>query len=56
MEELDGKGGARVRLGLLSTRLEVTELLPEGRAARVAPQKRVSRGKRPALGSSHRRR
>jgi len=42
--ELDGRGGARVHLGLLSTRLEVAELEPvvEGR-------------ERPALQSSHRR-
>jgi hypothetical protein len=42
--ELDGRGGARVLLGLLSTRLEVTDLEPvaEGR-------------ERPALQSSHRR-
>ena len=42
--ELDGRGGARVLLGLLSTRLEITELEPvlEGR-------------ERPALQSSHRR-
>jgi hypothetical protein len=42
--ELDGRGGARVLLGLLSTRLEVTnlELVLEGR-------------ERPALQSSHRR-
>jgi hypothetical protein len=42
--ELDGRGGARVLLGLLSTRLEVADLEPvaEGR-------------ERPALQSSHRR-
>jgi hypothetical protein len=42
--ELDGRGGARVLLGLLSTRLDVTALEPavEGR-------------ERPALQSSHRR-
>jgi hypothetical protein len=42
--ELDGRGGARVLLGLLSTRIEVTDLalVPEGR-------------ERPAIQSSHRR-
>jgi hypothetical protein len=42
--ELDGRGGARVLLGLLSTRIDVTnlELVPEGR-------------ERPAIQSSHRR-
>lgn len=42
--ELDGRGGARVLLGLLSTRLELSDLEPviEGRA------------ERPALQSSHR--
>lgn len=42
--ELDGRGGARVLLGLLSTRLELTDLEPaiEGR-------------ERPAIQSSHRR-
>jgi hypothetical protein len=42
--ELDGRGGARVLLGLLSTRIEVANLVPvpEGR-------------ERPALQSSHRR-
>ena len=42
--ELDGRGGARVLLGLLSTRLELAELTPvhEGRA------------ERPAMQSSHR--
>jgi hypothetical protein len=42
--ELDGRGGARVLLGLLATRLEVTGLEPivEGR-------------ERPPLQSSHRR-
>lgn len=42
--ELDGRGGARVLLGLLSTRLDLTDLEPavEGR-------------ERPALQSSHRR-
>src|SRR5262249_43582914 len=42
--ELDGRGGARVLLGLLSTRLETADLEPlvEGR-------------ERPALQSSHRR-
>jgi hypothetical protein len=41
--ELDGRGGARVLLGLLSTRLDVSDLevVPEGRD-------------RPALQSSHR--
>jgi hypothetical protein len=41
--ELDGRGGARVLLGLLSTRLDVSDLeaVPEGR-------------ERPALQSSHR--
>jgi hypothetical protein len=44
LSELDGRGGARVLLGLLSTRLELTELEPslEGR-------------ERPALQTSHRR-
>lgn len=59
VEGLDGKGSARVRLGLLNTRLDVTELLPEGRAPRAAaapPAKRSPRGGRPALGSSHRKR
>jgi hypothetical protein len=43
--ELDGRGGARVLLGLLSTRLDLADLEPviEGR------------GERPALQSSHRR-
>ncbi|MDC3954968.1 hypothetical protein [Polyangium jinanense] len=42
--ELDGRGGARVLLGLLSTRIDVTDLalVPEGR-------------ERPAIQSSHRR-
>lgn len=42
--ELDGRGGARILLGLLSTRLDVADLepVPEGR-------------ERPALQSSHRR-
>lgn len=65
VQELDGKGGARVRLGLLNTRLDVTELIADARrgpssgpaGARTAPPKRgVSRGRRPALGSSHRKR
>ncbi|HSN99413.1 MAG TPA: KOW motif-containing protein, partial [Candidatus Nanopelagicales bacterium] len=41
--ELDGRGGARVLLGLLSTRLELSELEP-------ASEPR----ERPALGTSHR--
>lgn len=43
VHELDGKGGARVMLGLLAVRLEVTNLMPcvEGRG-------------RPVLSSSHR--
>lgn len=52
VESLDGKGGARIRLGLLATRLDVTELLPPG--ARRARDAVVP--KRPALLSSHRRR
>ncbi len=61
VEELDGKGSARVRLGLLATRLDLTELVSEGRVARAAAPapatgKRAPRGKRPALGSSHRKR
>ncbi len=42
--DLDGRGGARVLLGLLSTRIEVTDLalVIEGR-------------ERPAIQSSHRR-
>jgi transcription antitermination factor NusG len=57
VQELDGKGGARVRLGLLNTRLDVSELVPEGRPPRSsAPKRGVSRGRRPAIGSSHRRR
>lgn len=58
VEDLDGRGGARVRLGLLATRFEVDELdalehrAPSG-VAKARP-KRV--GKRPALGSSHRKR
>ncbi len=45
ISELDGRGGARVLLGLLSTRLDLTDLEPvvEGR------------GERPAIQSSHRR-
>lgn len=43
ISELDGRGGARVLLGLLSTRLELSELEP-------APEER----QRPALQSSHR--
>jgi hypothetical protein len=42
--ELDGRGGARVHLGLLSTRLEVADLEPV-----------VESRERPALQSSHRR-
>jgi hypothetical protein len=44
VHELDGKGGARVMLGLLAVRLELKNLAPwvEGRA-------------RPRLSSSHRR-
>jgi hypothetical protein len=44
VSEIDGRGGARVLLGLLSTRLDVVdlELVVEGR-------------ERPALHSSHRR-
>ena len=43
VHELDGKGGARVMLGLLAVRLEVSNLVPavEGRG-------------RPVLSSSHR--
>lgn len=36
VQELDGKGGARVRLGLLNTRLDVTELIPVEARARGA--------------------
>lgn len=58
VQELDGKGGARVRLGLLNTRLEITELVPDGRVVPTqVPPKRTGRpGKRPAIGSSHRKR
>ncbi|MEO7108997.1 MAG: KOW motif-containing protein [Polyangiaceae bacterium] len=42
VQELDGKGGARVMLGLLAAHLEVKILA-------------VASGKRPVLGSSHRR-
>jgi len=42
VRELDGKGGARVLLGLLETRVDVADL-------------RVDRDGRPRLGSSHRR-
>jgi hypothetical protein len=41
--ELDGRGGARVLLGLLSTRLELTDLEPA-----------VEQRERPALSTSHR--
>ena len=43
VNELDGRGGARVMLGLLSTRIDITDLVvvPDGR-------------ERPALHSSHR--
>jgi hypothetical protein len=43
VQELDGKGGARVMLGLLAVRLEVTNVAPhnEGRT-------------RPLLSTSHR--
>jgi hypothetical protein len=42
VQELDGKGGARVMLGLLAAHLDVKDLA-------------VASGKRPVLGSSHRR-
>jgi len=56
VETLDGKGGARIRLGLLATRLDVTELLLSvpPKTGRRPREQAVS--KRPALGSSHRRR
>jgi transcription antitermination factor NusG len=41
VQELDGQGGARVMLGLLAVRLEVKDLVAEGRG-------------RPLLSSSHR--
>jgi hypothetical protein len=41
--ELDGRGGARVHLGLLSTRLEIADLEPV-----------VESRERPAIQSSHR--
>ncbi len=44
ISELDGRGGARVLLGLLSTRLELTDLEPQ-----------VEARERPSLQSSHRR-
>lgn len=56
VETLDGKGGARVRLGLLATRLEVAELTPRAERPRKAAPGRVVVSKRPALVSSHRRR
>ena len=43
VNELDGRGGARVMLGLLSTRIDMTDLV-------VVPDAR----ERPALQSSHR--
>jgi hypothetical protein len=42
VQEMDGKGGARVMLGLLAAHLDVKDLA-------------VASGKRPVLGSSHRR-
>lgn len=56
VETLDGKGGARVRLGLLATRLELAELIPSAQRPRKAAPGRVVVPKRPALVSSHRRR
>jgi transcription antitermination factor NusG len=55
VQELDGRGGARVRLGLLATWIELSELLSFEREKRAALT-RGPRGKRPALGSSHRKR
>jgi hypothetical protein len=52
VQELDGKGGARVLLGLLATRLELVDLQP---ASRSAPGRHLARGDRPAFGTSHRR-
>jgi transcription antitermination factor NusG len=67
VEELDSRGGARVRLGLLATRIDVAEL--DALANPVPPRepsgKHGSHGSsgsrpkgsgRPALGSSHRKR
>ena len=52
VQELDGKGGARVLLGLLATRLELVDLQP---ASRAVPGRPLGRGDRPAFGTSHRR-
>ncbi|MGZ3419902.1 MAG: KOW motif-containing protein [Polyangiales bacterium] len=54
--ELDGRGSARIRLGLLATRVFLREL--DAVAETVIPNapKRPKRASRPALGSSHRRR
>jgi sRNA-binding protein len=51
--ELDGKGGARVLLGLLSTRLELTELEVLGEA-KDRPQLTTSQAASPPMQSSHR--
>ncbi|MEO7092912.1 MAG: KOW motif-containing protein [Polyangiales bacterium] len=51
VQELDGKGGARVLLGLLATRLELVDLQPAARGVGAA----LGRGDRPAFGTSHRR-
>jgi transcription antitermination factor NusG len=61
VEELDSRGGARVRLGLLATRFDVAELdALETRPPRTEPdrpaKKRAGSRGRPALGSSHRKR
>jgi hypothetical protein len=49
VQELDGKGGARVLLGLLATRLELVDLQPASRGGAGKPLGR------PAFGTSHRR-
>jgi len=63
VEELDSRGTARVRLGLLATRFEVEELdALETRPSRRDPEKPAGKSQkrggpgRPALGSSHRKR
>ncbi|MBI2394427.1 MAG: hypothetical protein HYV09_32955 [Deltaproteobacteria bacterium] len=56
VETLDGKGAARVRLGLLATRLALSELLPLDRAPSSVRPPRGRSAPRPALISSHRRR